>query len=49
MISEEQSAFVLGRLITDNVIVAFEMVYYIKRTQRKHGTIALKTDESEGL
>lgn len=48
MISENQSAFVPGRIITDNVLVAFEIIHHMKR---KHsGTeedLALKLDISK--
>ncbi|XP_021761699.1 uncharacterized protein LOC110726522 [Chenopodium quinoa] len=44
-ISQQQSAFVPGRLITDNALVAFEIFHYMKRKgDGKHGTMALKLD-----
>lgn len=48
IISENQSAFVPGRSITDNVLVAFELLHYMK--QKKGGTdgeVALKLDVSK--
>lgn len=48
IISEEQSAFVPGRNITDNVLVAFEILHYMKRKHSgQDGVVALKLDISK--
>lgn len=45
MISPNQSAFIEGRLLTDNALIAFEVNHYIKRrTQGKTGVAGLKID-----
>lgn len=45
VISEEQSTFVPRYNITDNVLVAFELLHYIKRKNGgQEGELALKLD-----
>lgn len=48
IIFESQSAFIEGRLLTDNALIAFEVNHYIRRrTQGKNGIVGLKIDISK--
>ncbi|XP_074318894.1 uncharacterized protein LOC141655729 [Silene latifolia] len=47
IVSENQSAFTSGRLITDNILLAFEMFHYMKNSRGGGGHMALKLDMSK--
>ncbi|XP_074346861.1 uncharacterized protein LOC141685668 [Apium graveolens] len=48
IISDNQSAFVPGRNITDNVLVAFELLHYMKQKKKGlEGEVVLKLDVSK--
>lgn len=48
IIADIQSAFIPGRLITDNIMVASEVMHFMKRkTSGKQALMALKLDTSK--
>ena len=48
IISENQSAFTAGRLITDNVLIAFEMMHYLEhKKEGKDCYMTIKLDMSK--
>ena len=48
IISQNQSAFVFGRLITDNVLIAYEMNHFMQNKRSgEDGYAALKLDMSK--
>ena len=48
IISENQSAFIPGRLITDNVLIAYEASHFLRHKKNgKEGVAAIKADMSK--
>jgi hypothetical protein len=48
IISPGQSAFVIGRLITDNILLAYELTHYLNQRRRgRNGVATIKLDMSK--
>jgi hypothetical protein len=47
VISQSQSAFVLGRLISDNILIAYELTHYMRNKRKGKGVAAIKLDMSK--
>lgn len=48
IVSPTQSAFILNRLITDNIIISYECLHKIRHSEgKKQGLLALKLDTSK--
>ncbi|XP_026410054.1 uncharacterized protein LOC113305180 [Papaver somniferum] len=49
IISPAQIAFISGRLIHDNIIIAYELIHSMKQTKAKDGYAAIKLDMSKAF
>lgn len=47
IIDPDQSAFILGHLITDNILLGYECMHWICHTKNKQGYVSLKLDMSK--
>lgn len=44
IISKNQSSFVKNRLITNNIMIAFEIFNYLNKSKSKQGYVGIKMD-----
>ncbi|GAA0164960.1 hypothetical protein LIER_20478 [Lithospermum erythrorhizon] len=50
IIYETQSAFLLGRIIYDNILIAYEVLHYMNHAIHvKNNSMAIKLDYEQGL
>ena len=49
VVGEEQSAFIPGRLIIDNVLVAFESVHAMNRRKKEYSCACSQVGHDESL
>lgn len=48
IISKSQSGFVLGRQITDNILIAYEIMHFLKRKNKgKRGFMSIKVGHEQ--
>lgn len=47
IIDQNQSAFVPERLITNNILIGFECMHWLRNSKSKQGYVALKLDMSK--
>jgi hypothetical protein len=49
VISEEQSTFILGQLIIDNLLIAYESIHYLKKEEGKVKGMCSEVGHDEGI
>lgn len=49
LVCPNQASFILGRQITDNIVVVHEMLNFFNRSKSKKGTVMWKIDLEKAL